>query len=1119
MRNCFFAAVAGRSRGFDERKCGNYSLLWGAKYAGHPLIPTFEDELRRVNFFTFTTPAFFILMRKFLQNSSRALALGAALLVGASRVSAQVSAYAFAASTGTFTPLPATATNVPSVLGDDVTSGTTPLPLTFNFVYEGTGYTGVVVSSNGFLSFNPASGSNLGNSLSGTGTEKPLVAPFWDDLDGRDPSARASYLTTGTAPNRVFTFEWLNWFRYGNSGGPSFSMQVRLLEGSNRVEFAYRRETGTVTGASASVGLSGAVVGTTPPEFLSLDGTTATPIASPATETNTIAGVPATGQVYTFTPGVATGCAAPRSVAATNITGNSASITFRGATTSTSYTVTYQAAGGPVQTVSPNPTTGPVALSGLLRNTAYTETVAANCAGGVTSPTATTTFSTSNGYCATGLGGSCGGNDVSTVSVSGSGLTATGLTCAAGGGGAYTSYPATAPNTGTLQRGVTYPISVTTTGNSIISVWIDFNQDLTFDATEWAQIATTSTAGTADVANMQVPLNALLGQTGMRVRSRLSGNMNGAADACANFGSGETKDFTITIGAAPACAPPSNLTATNITATGATLSFLTAGTGTATLVYGPTGFNPATGGTTISPATSPIALTNLTPGAGYQFYVQFNCGAAGLSQNTGPASFNTLITNDDPCGATVLPVANTCTPLSTTTVGANTTAASVYGPGGQGTGCGFNTTAPRDVWFQFTTAASGPTSTGIRISVTGGAASAVRAYSGAACTGPLTYILCAGTANGTAAPNLDLTSLQPSTTYYVRVNDYSSFQPQLGPFTICATPVPNCPAPAGFATGTLTNTTAPISWNGGAVTGSTFTVIYGPTGFSPTTGGTTLAGLTTASTTLTGLQPTTGYDVYIQQVCGGFNGSSTLAGPFSFSTPLTTPANDEPCGATALGNGTITTDSNVGSTTSLQNGINLPACSPANAPKDVWFSFTAAQTTSTLTLTGSAAGMVRVFTSPDCANGPFMPLVGGCASSGANNTGVAGVALTNLTVGQRYYVAVSGYGSSNVTGSFTISATNVLLATRAKADTNALLVYPNPSNTGQLTLRLVLGGASGLAQLSLLNTLGQTVYAQTAAVSNGALERTISTRTLAAGVYTLRLKVGEQLLTRKVVLE
>ncbi len=782
---------------------------------------------------------------------------------------AQVDTYQFTPSVGTFVPLPATATTVPNILADDQVSGV--LPLGFSFVYDGTAFTSFLVSSNGFISFNPASGNALTNSLgtNASGTEKPLIAPFWEDLDGREPTARASYQTTGTAPNQVFTFEWLNWKRFGNGTGPSFSLQAKLYEGSGRVEFVYRRETGALSGTNASIGLAGAVVGTTPSDFLSLSDAGAAPTASGTVETNSIATSPATGQVYSFLPPAPSACPTPR-----------------------------------------------------------------------------------------------------------------GLT--------------------------------------------------------------------------------------------------GVATA----------------------------------ATSATLSWsVAAGTGPYTVQYGPAGFSPALPSsgtnayTTLTGVTgTSVAVTGLTGGGTYQFFVTQVCGgAAGSSPISNAGSF---ILNNEPCGAGLLTIANTCTPTNGTTQGATTTPANGYS--NPSTVCtNFNST-PLDVWYSFTTAASGPTSTGVRIRVSG-AAEVVRGFSGATCAGPFTELGCANSSFGTpATPDLDLTNLLPSTTYYVAVSNASSFSPVTGPFTICATPVPNCPAPAGFTTGTLTNTTAQISWSGS--TGGTYTVTYGPGGFTPPVGGTTLTGLTTPSTTLTNLQPNTAYDVYIQQICGGFNGSSTVAGPFGFSTPLTVPTNDDPCGAVTLGSAVVSS-TNVGSTTSLQNGINLPACSPANAPKDVWFSFTAAQTTSTLSLSGTAAGMVRVFTTPDCANGPFTQV--DCLSSGANNTGVASLALTGLTIGQRYYVAVSGYGSSNATGPFTIGATNTVLTARTQADTNALLVYPNPSNTGRLTLRLA--PATGLRQAVLLNALGQTVLRET--LPGTASEHSVSTRALPTGIYTLRVSQGGQVFTRKVVLD
>jgi hypothetical protein len=569
---------------------------------------------------------------------------------------------------------------------------------------------------------------------------------------------------------------------------------------------------------------------------------------------------------------------------------------------------------------------------------------------------------------------------------------------------------------------------------------------------------------------------------------------------------------------ATGCLTPANLTTTSApTTTTATLSWLTGGTGTYTVLYGVTGFNPTqpsspTNSYTTVPNLSgpPYTATGLIPGTPYQFYVTLNCAAGVNSGTTGPGEFNTQITNDEPCGATSITLGTTCSPLTVTSLGATTTPTTVYAATNPSpVPCG-NNPSPRDVWFTFTTAATGPTSTQVRISVTGGSASVVSAFSGTACAGPLTYLACAGASNNVAAPPLDLTGLTPSTAYYIRISEFFVFDNPLGTITICAMPVPNCAAPAGLTAGTLTGNTAAISWSAPAVSGSTFTVVYGPSGFSPTgTAGTTVTGLTGMSTTLTNLSPSTAYCFYVQQVCSGTNGSSNLIGPVCFTTPLGAPANDEPCGALALGSTTITS-SNSGATTSAQNGILTPACSPAALPKDVWFSFAPAGTTASLTLTGTAAGMVRVFTSPNCTAGPFNQVF--CQGVG-NNTNVGPVALSGLTPGQTYYVAVSGYGGSDPAGSFTVAATNILAA-HAAAEAEALRVFPNPSGTGQLTLHL--GVSHGVGQATLLNTLGQVVRAQRL---SEATEQTLSTTGLAPGLYTLHVTLPGQAFTRKVMLE
>ncbi len=220
---------------------------------------------------------------------------------------AQVSSYIFTAGSGTFNPVAggtpvATSTSVADFLEDTKTSLAIPIGFTFN--YDGLNYTNVVAVSDGFLSFNTSATSAFTNNLATSiAARRPLVAPLWDDLDGASGSGAASYITEGAVGSRVFTMEWLNWQWNYNATGATISFQVKLYEGTNRVEFIYRQEAGAVNSASASIGITGAATGTG--NYLSLNNSTAAPTVSSSTETTTISAKPATGQIYAFEPNLA----------------------------------------------------------------------------------------------------------------------------------------------------------------------------------------------------------------------------------------------------------------------------------------------------------------------------------------------------------------------------------------------------------------------------------------------------------------------------------------------------------------------------------------------------------------------------------------------------------------------------------------------------------------------------------------------------------------------------------------------------------------------------------------------------------------------------------------------
>ncbi|SFT47464.1 Por secretion system C-terminal sorting domain-containing protein [Lishizhenia tianjinensis] len=77
----------------------------------------------------------------------------------------------------------------------------------------------------------------------------------------------------------------------------------------------------------------------------------------------------------------------------------------------------------------------------------------------------------------------------------------------------------------------------------------------------------------------------------------------------------------------------------------------------------------------------------------------------------------------------------------------------------------------------------------------------------------------------------------------------------------------DCPKPEGFSVTGITATSASISWNAGLANENDWTIVYGPVGFDPATGG--LGTLTSSNSTVNifGLDDVTTYDVYIFADC------------------------------------------------------------------------------------------------------------------------------------------------------------------------------------------------------------------------------------------------------------
>jgi hypothetical protein len=211
------------------------------------------------------------------------------------------SSYAYAAVSGTYTDITGVTglTVLPSAFyGDDNLSGNIPIGFTFN--YCGVDYTQLKACTNGFLSFNTPTTNQWTNTLANltANSIKPALLPLWDDLGGT--GGTASYVTTGTAPNRKFTIQFKNWQWYvGNNNTISF--QVMLYETTNVIEYQYKQESGALGGFSESATI-GIADGTATPTYLTLNNSLATATASSTTFTTSINTKPPEGQLYRFTP-------------------------------------------------------------------------------------------------------------------------------------------------------------------------------------------------------------------------------------------------------------------------------------------------------------------------------------------------------------------------------------------------------------------------------------------------------------------------------------------------------------------------------------------------------------------------------------------------------------------------------------------------------------------------------------------------------------------------------------------------------------------------------------------------------------------------------------------------
>lgn len=168
----------------------------------------------------------------------------------AAKLQAQVAAMPFSPGLDVFNPINGTVIDAPNA--DDVNYQN--IPIGFDFNYAGSSFDTMVISTNGFISFDTvpfnawlfyALSSNINN----------VIAPLNDDLKHILSNASLSYATIGNAPNRSCVIQWLHYSYFANQGDLSF--QIWLNESTNCIKFIYDANNYGTNPLNAHIGLRG----------------------------------------------------------------------------------------------------------------------------------------------------------------------------------------------------------------------------------------------------------------------------------------------------------------------------------------------------------------------------------------------------------------------------------------------------------------------------------------------------------------------------------------------------------------------------------------------------------------------------------------------------------------------------------------------------------------------------------------------------------------------------------------------------------------------------------------------------------------------------------------------
>ncbi len=701
-------------------------------------------------------------------------------------------------------------------------------------------------------------------------------------------------------------------------------------------------------------------------------------------------------------------CPAPIIASVTQLTPTTASVSWTGAALGV---VEWGASGCVAGTTNTAGACGnvvlgssPQTISGLVPNTTYSVYVRQDCTGssnGYSTNASTSYFNAPT--CPTGLGvnsvtiGSLPySTTAQTTCGSGNNVTSTNVVSVCGSASYY------------LAEDRTYIFTPTSTGVYNILLTTGTDDDAGIQLYQGCPF----TSGSTCVANAQstTGLTRTLNPT---LTSGITYYLvvdNFTAPACIGT-------YSLSITPPLACPTPTGVAAGSVTATSASITWTCSGcTGTFDLDYGP---NPHTAGTgtIITGVTSPYVLNPpLTSNTGYQVFIRQDCSntSNGIGAWSTGATFTTL---------TPPPVCPGGLGVNSVTVGSlpySTTAQTTCGSGNNVTSanvvslCGSTSYyGAEDRTYIFTPTISGVHT--ILLTTATDDDAGIHLYQGCPFTTGSTCLAFAQSTTGlTRTLNPTLTS---GITYYLVVDNWTA-PACIGTYSLSITPPTACPAPTAVAAGSVTTTSASITWSCSGCTG-TFELDYGANPHTAGTG-TIITGVTSPYVLNPPLASSTGYQVFVRQDCSNTsNGIGAWSAGATFTTLAPPPANDICAGAIAIPTaGPFPYTTAIVNNSSATDGTDPVSTCQANSHKGVWYTYTPAVTGSyTISSCQSAAAgnnvtdnILAIYTSTNGCAGPYTQVA--CDDDACVTLNFQAVITTALTCGTQYYILASGYDTN-----------------------------------------------------------------------------------------------------------